>query len=402
MIDALCDALKPRLPEYSVLERVDMAIALMVVPITPATELANLCLENVARENFVSGWYQLFSSTNCCKRIAEKDLHYIEENDLCVGMINRYLHGSNQKISETLVRDNFMKITQQIIADRYDAKNDDIDESGWSDVALSTCGKNGPVGPDLNACINTYNTAWSKNKALFNVDDGIQKLTIPKTGIYEINAKGAGYNKSSGACILGRFELLQGDILQVVVGQIANSYQSIKAGNGGTFVVKGHSQWSLKPLIIAGGAGGHNGNSITADWCNANLKLNGNAPYGELPSDGQTNNCSVGSSGFSGRKDCNNGGAGYFTDPILIENKESAQCFASGMKGGLYGGFGGGGSGYNGCGGGGGYSGGHGSIVDSTPGGGGSFCSDENATFELGWCKAGSCKIKFIPVVIPN
>ena len=59
-----------------------------------------------------------------------------------------------------------------------------------------------------------------------------------------------------GAKIIGRFNLIQGDILNIIVGQSGeDSDGGVKGGGGGggTFVYINNSE---PPLIIAGGGGG--------------------------------------------------------------------------------------------------------------------------------------------------
>jgi hypothetical protein len=66
---------------------------------------------------------------------------------------------------------------------------------------------------------------------------GIQILTVPKTAVYELCAKGAGSfnDKASGAVITGKIELDKGEKLYIGIGQQGNHTLS---GSGGTFVAK--------------------------------------------------------------------------------------------------------------------------------------------------------------------
>ena len=68
----------------------------------------------------------------------------------------------------------------------------------WTKIELTTCGAKGQFGPSLEDCISTYNSDWSNNRKLFDVDPsrkGIQKIRIAENGSYEIKAWGAGNRK---------------------------------------------------------------------------------------------------------------------------------------------------------------------------------------------------------------
>ena len=93
---------------------------------------------------------------------------------------------------------------------------------------------------------------------------GIQQWTVPYTGQYRIEAVGSagGYdkhqnsaqNRGRGARMGVTFNLLQGEFIQILVGQEGgNRHNGMSCGGGGgTFVVRG----SNTSLIVAGGGGG--------------------------------------------------------------------------------------------------------------------------------------------------
>ena len=107
---------------------------------------------------------------------------------------------------------------------------------------------------------------------------GYQEWTVPKSGTYRIEAKGAqgaqssnagGYTVGKGAYIRGDFSLTKGDIYFILVGQAGQTQNQNGGGGGGSFVVKkttsvlnGPADLS-KILVIAGGGGGQRMGSST-------------------------------------------------------------------------------------------------------------------------------------------
>ena len=141
---------------------------------------------------------------------------------------------------------------------------------------------------------------------------------MPYTGRYRIEAVGAagGYNtydnsaqyRGRGARMVGAFNLTEGEIIQILVGQeggirknvlITASNEAVAAGEsgngsgsgggsgsesgygggggggGGTFVVRG----SNTSLIVAGGGGGLGAVTSTHQGCDANTNTSGNPGY---------------------------------------------------------------------------------------------------------------------------
>lgn len=110
------------------------------------------------------------------------------------------------------------------------------------------------------------------------VTNGIQEWTVPTTGSYVIEVWGArgGYtggcnsgqlggtlcHGANGARMKGTFNLTQGEILRIAVGQMGEDYSSDGGsvgggGGGGTFVAKGNNHSGATVLIVSGGGGGH-------------------------------------------------------------------------------------------------------------------------------------------------
>ena len=248
-----------------------------------------------------------------------------------------------------------------------------------------------------------YNT----NISYFNTVSGIQVFTVPKSGTYELEARGAsgsggGPNGGGGygAIIITRVSLTKSQRLGIVCGQMGQNEQSTGAnggGGGGSFIY----DYDTNSLYVAAGGGGGIGNqSLTS---NQHANANGTS--------GRPGSSSSGSDG-DGNPGGSNGEAGAFGDYSYTagpgagwntganQNRPSEPCSypapvqrgagrSGGFRGGagynanpsnLWGGFGGGGGGSGACnesgsGGGGGYSGGGvgNSCCASKGGGGGSY-----------------------------
>jgi len=72
----------------SIPARVDLAIALMVIPAETDLNLADECLENVSETEFGSACYNMVTSTNYFESFAEKET--FEEGQLAIGVIKRF------------------------------------------------------------------------------------------------------------------------------------------------------------------------------------------------------------------------------------------------------------------------------------------------------------------------
>lgn len=204
-------------------------------------------------------------------------------------------------------------------------------------------------------------SAWKNDTSFFDTSNGIQLWTVPQDGLYRIQARGAkggrgeqslGQGKNvipgRGAVIQGSFNLIAGQIIKIMVGQIGgdggSSGNYAGGGGGGSFVTDS----SNNPLIIAGGGNGENWGSWDTGGPDA---LTGSSPI-----------TSAGQGGGGGR---GGGGGGLNSDGLDgdVTNGGGASFINGGQGGsqaltGGVGGFGGGGGSRYEGGGGGGYSGG--------------------------------------------
>ena len=231
----------------------------------------------------------------------------------------------------------------------------------FSSHTFTNCGSTGNNGPTLANCISEYLSAsWTSNTDLFNMTtQGIQEWTVPKSGIYNIIAKGGrgGHGGSVakagglGAIIEGIFTLQRGEIIKILVGQKGQEYGdgfsttagAGGSGGGGTFVLKSPYNSVSSVLIIAGGGGGsnHQGNVAANAAQDINARLpnetgtggGGSSTWssgggGGLITDGYGSTYSTGSGGKSFVNEGQGGIGGYSSNNSTYRN---------------YGGFGGGG-----------------------------------------------------------
>ena len=146
---------------------------------------------------------------------------------------------------------------------------------------FTNCGSSKNTGPRLSNCKTSYdktgenpNAFWN-NTDLFDVTNGIQIWTVPQTGNYEIEAKGAseGCRYGRGAIVKATFNLQRGDKYMILVGQEGSEHRDYSkydkgcGGGGGTFMVKGTDPQtiSLDDVVIVAGGGGGSTNNIYID-----------------------------------------------------------------------------------------------------------------------------------------
>ena len=239
----------------------------------------------------------------------------------------------------------------------------------------SATGSVGPTPAQITAAYLSTNLNGS-----VTATGGIQNFTVPATGNYRIEARGAqgfGTNGGKGASMSGNFTFTAGTVLKILVGQQGappispgtNQY----GGGGGSFV----TDLLNAPYVVAGGGGGSWAITFSG-LSDGTVAINGNGGI-----NGVTNGVGGVSGGGGGTGGLANGGGGLTGNGL---GAKGGLAFVNGGLGGAqyaHGGFGGGGgaSSWNNrrCGGGGGYSGGAGSeytvATSGNPegGGGGSF-----------------------------
>lgn len=266
---------------------------------------------------------------------------------------------------------------------------------------FNTCNKLGATGPSQADCRSRYSTTWDENSDYFSVVGGIQYWTVPFTGRYYIDAYGAGSAMTDGtvggfgARIADTFDLTQGEVIRILVGQGPRFWSyTANHGGGGSFVTRAPHNTNGSILVIAGGGGGSDSPTVFQSLANASITKSGNNGSGT----GTVSTTGPGAGGINGNgggtassANAGGGGGGFFTDGATnTQFKNSGgQGYVNGGLGAppgtgwvnnYEGGFGGGGGAMGsgnggGGGGGGGYSGGGGgdNTFGESGGGGGSY-----------------------------
>jgi len=114
MIDLIAEKVKSEISNLKSFEKVDLGIALMIIPIPPALELANECLKNVSKRVFKAACHDLMTLTGYFEKYENNEIEFIDESNFAIGIIARYLHRitANMKNCKTEFGKKFKKITQ--------------------------------------------------------------------------------------------------------------------------------------------------------------------------------------------------------------------------------------------------------------------------------------------------
>ena len=265
---------------------------------------------------------------------------------------------------------------------------------------FTSCGTTGPTGPSQTTCRSSYTTVWDEDSSNYTVASGIQYWTVPATGRYYIDAYGAGGGGAyggGGARVADTFNLTEGEVIRILVGQTpASSAVNANAGGGGTFVIRSPFTTNASILIIAGGGGGTESGLSQNAVAHASITNSGNNGSGTVDPNGSGAGGTNGSGGaVATSSNGGGGGGGFLTDgtrntfwdnsggSAFINGGSGAAAGTTSPSSAIAGGFGGGGAAAGkgvggGAGGGGGYSGGGGgdNAGGASGGGGGSYFSN--------------------------
>ncbi len=260
----------------------------------------------------------------------------------------------------------------------------------FSSHTFTNCGAAEREGPSLADCNAYYSTVWDEDSRYLTMDvQGIQLWTVPADGDYAVEAYGASSGENTdytsypgrGAYVYGEFTFVQGDVLQILVGQEGQTVNLHTGGGGGSFLVAEDDT----PLLIAGGGGAACRDADTRSTTDATTSENGvssTCSGGTGGDGGESCSGSYGSGGGGFSSDGEDGPGSSSGGRSFLNGGEGGNCDATCGSNAGAGGFGGGGGTYHDIygGGGGGYSGGGGGEYCYGGGGGGSYNAGANTS----------------------
>jgi hypothetical protein len=185
-----------------------------------------------------------------------------------------YLYNSQLNVGLTTASNQAVKyytngtpLTGLTVGETYFLKNVSADFTGADELynmdadthTFTSAGVTGRVGPDYATLQAEYSSAsWASSYITEGDYQGYQDWTVPISGVYEFEAKGASGHNSGvgqvgrGAIVRGRVELTKGELITIAVGQRGEAPTSgvIGGSGGGTFIVR---KAGNQPLFVAGG-----------------------------------------------------------------------------------------------------------------------------------------------------
>ena len=209
MVDRVCISLQHTVSKLPVHQRIGLAMALTRIPMQPVCDIAYQCLADVSQIRFKAVCFEVLQTTKQMSTLANVGMKFLEPSDLPIQLFCRYLLGSHQPISTEMLQRVFFDVSDDVEDKLYTSKVMDpnnVDHilcgnENWVNIELTSCDQTGCIGPTLSDCISSYKSKWVNNPSLFHVEHhGVQQLTIPRDGNYNIIAYGAGWKteKCSG------------------------------------------------------------------------------------------------------------------------------------------------------------------------------------------------------------
>lgn len=186
---------------------------------------------------------------------------------------------------------------------------------GFQYHQFTSCGMSGHKYPKNRECFQAYQAmSWVQNKGFFSVFLGIQYWQVPRTGRYQIIARGAQggcLNGGAGAVVADQMMLNKGDKIALLVGQQGECsvrdgelyYFGAGGGGGASFVMLQN-----EPLLIAAGGGGGGGDVTSQKLAGGSGIFRRDAQQRQVRKECRAS--SSGTNGQGGGAGVNYGGAG--------------------------------------------------------------------------------------------
>jgi hypothetical protein len=201
-------------------------------------------------------------------------------------------------------------------------------------LPAETISPNGPLLAQVLALPSYIAEPWTSDTNFFNVTSGVQYWTVPKTGIYSFLLSGAAGGDATqadgtspptrlggfSAIVGGRYQLTQGEIIKILVGQMGGSIvfnYSGGGGGGGSYVATNANV----PLFVAAGGQGACSDTETQYGQNGpngsfTGEKNAAVVYAEGGAAGGANGGAIGQGGIIDEtaSQRNSAGGGFYTD----------------------------------------------------------------------------------------
>ena len=221
----------------------------------------------------------VFAETTTSRTLRFKDINGVVQDITAatagaVTLNFPYLYNSQLNVGLTTASNQAVKyytngtpLTGLTVGDTYFLKNISADFTGAEQLynmtddthTFTTGGQTGRVGPDYATLQQAYSGAsWASAYITEGDFQGYQDWTVPISGVYEFEAKGASAHDSGvgqvgrGAIVRGRVELTKGELITIAIGQRGEQPTNgvIGGSGGGTFIVR---KAGNQPLFVAGG-----------------------------------------------------------------------------------------------------------------------------------------------------
>ena len=322
---------------------------ILAITVLVSLTISSAAFSQVSKiETSVSGSWTSIDSVTTAEDLQPEEILEAANLDY---KLEKNINGETLEVSQPSIENQFEhQSANSAIASSVSSKTLNFTNAGAT-------GREGPTQAQINSA---YSGTDLDGKVTINTQ-GIQEWTVPITTSYTIQAKGAqGANGGGhGATMTGTFDLTQGDVIKIAVGQVGvsstNGSYGGGGGGGGTFVIKAPYDSDASVLVIAGGGGGLT-TSGASETINAEMTSNGGHTLnngggadGNGGDDGQENGPGAGGGGFfSDGQDGNYGTVKPVGGKSFINGLVGGiDGYAEGVRTGGDGGFGGGGGGLN-------------------------------------------------------
>jgi len=119
MIDAIAENIKSNIGEISKFEKVDLAMASMIIPVPPSVILTNELMNGISEDDFFRACYQLMLKTDYLEIYIDGDDEEIKETNFAIEIISDYLKriADGNGVTGKQFRKKFSEIQTQIRKD---------------------------------------------------------------------------------------------------------------------------------------------------------------------------------------------------------------------------------------------------------------------------------------------